>query len=285
MSGTLFLCATPIGNLSDITERVKLTLNEVDIVACEDTRNSLKLMNAFDVHTPLTSYHEFNKFDKAYTLIEKLREGKNVALITDAGTPAISDPGEVLVRMCLDEGIHVTSLPGACALITALTLSGLPTRRFCFEGFLPFEKKERRKILKEIEDESRTTIMYEAPHRLRQTLSELRNVCGDKRNIVLCRELTKKFEEVLRFTLSEAENYYETTEPKGEYVLVLDGKSEEEKQMETARSFENMTINEHMKIYEDKGIDHKEAMKMVAKDRGITKREVYSMLLEDKNEI
>lgn len=279
MSGTLYLCATPIGNLGDITSRVLDTLREVDVIAAEDTRNSLKLMNAYDIHTPLTSYHEFNKVEKAVTLIEQLKEGKNIALITDAGTPAISDPGEVLVKMCQEEGVPYTSLPGACACITALTLSGLPTRRFCFEGFLPFEKKERRQILSELESELRTIIMYEAPHRLKQTLSELLKTLGPDRRITLCRELTKKFEEAKATTIGEAVDFYENNDPRGEYVLVIEGMSlSEKKDKETAR-WEDISIEEHMAIYEGKGMDHKEAMKKVASDRGVSKRDIYAYLV------
>jgi 16S rRNA (cytidine1402-2'-O)-methyltransferase len=278
MAGKLYLCATPIGNLSDMTPRVVETLQMVDIIAAEDTRNSIKLLNHFDIHTPMTSYHEYNKVEKAYYLIEQMNMGKNVALITDAGTPAISDPGEVLVRMCQEAGIVVTSLPGAAACITALTLSGLSTRRFCFEGFLPFEKKEKKEILDDLKDESRTIILYEAPHRLVKTLNELYGALGD-RKITLCRELTKKFEQVCPTTLSEAVRMYEDKEPKGEYVLVLEGKSFEKQKKEQEADWQSISIEEHMEIYEKQGIDRKEAMKKVAKDRGISKRDVYQALL------
>jgi 16S rRNA (cytidine1402-2'-O)-methyltransferase len=226
----------------------------------------------------MTSYHEYNKVEKAYYLIEQMNMGKNVALITDAGTPAISDPGEVLVRMCQEAGIVVTSLPGAAACITALTLSGLSTRRFCFEGFLPFEKKEKKEILDDLKDESRTIILYEAPHRLVKTLNELYGALGD-RKITLCRELTKKFEQVCPTTLSEAVRMYEDKEPKGEYVLVLEGKSFEKQKKEQEADWQSISIEEHMEIYEKQGIDRKEAMKKVAKDRGISKRDVYQALL------
>ncbi len=278
MFGTLYLCATPIGNLNDCSPRVIETLGSVDLIAAEDTRNSIKLLNHFNINTPMTSYHEFNKVDKAYTLIGKLKEGSDIALITDAGTPAISDPGEVLVKMCQEEGIHVTSLPGPAALIVALTLSGLSTRRFCFEGFLSAEKKERRQVLDDLVDESRTIIIYEAPHHLKGTLKELYSTLGDRR-ITLCRELTKKFESVMPTTISGAMAYYEENDPRGEYVLVIEGKTFKEQKEELRQSYEDMTIEAHMKLYEDKGIDRKEAMKLVAKDRGVAKRDIYNALL------
>ena len=277
--GMLYLCATPIGNLSDITERVKETLADADIIAAEDTRNSLKLLNHFDIKTPLTSYHEHNKYDKAKELIEMMRCGKNVALVTDAGTPAISDPGQVLTDMCHKEGIRVTSLPGPCALITALTLSGFDARRFVFDGFLPPEKKERREVLGDLKNETRTIIIYEAPHHLKNTLSELQDALGD-RNIAICRELTKKFEEVKRMTLLQALSYYDKTEPKGEYVLIIDGKPRDQIKREQADKWNETDINEHMAMYESRGIERREAMKMVAADRGVTKREIYGKLLE-----
>ncbi len=278
MPGILYLCATPIGNLQDMSFRVLETLKSVDLIAAEDTRNSIKLLNHYDIHTPMTSYHEFNKYDKANVLIDELKSGKNIALITDAGTPAISDPGEVLVKMAREEGITVTSLPGPCALITALTLSGLPTRRFIFEGFLPKEKKERKEVLASLEKETRTVILYEAPHHLKGTLKELQEALGD-REIVLCRELTKKFEEVVTFTISSAAEYYESHEPKGEYVLVIRGMDEEELSALKKESFENLTIAEHVAMYEAQGMDRKEAMKKAAADRGISKRDVYQALL------
>ena len=278
MTGTLYLCATPIGNLNDMTPRVVETLQEVDVIAAEDTRNSIKLLNHFQIKTPMTSYHEYNKVEKADQLIRQLQEGKNIALITDAGTPAISDPGEVLVAKCQDAGISVTSLPGCCALITALTLSGLPARRFCFEGFLPSDKKEKKFILDELREETRTIILYEAPHHLKRTLSELYEVLGE-RKITLCRELTKRFETVFPTTLENALTYYEENEPKGEYVLVLSGKDPKQILQDKQQEWTEISLEEHMKIYEDQGIDHKEAMKKVAKDRGISKREVYQALL------
>lgn len=279
MTGTLYLCATPIGNLDDMTFRVLDTLREVDVIAAEDTRNSIKLLNRFEIKTPMTSYHEYNKVEKAEKLIAMLQEGKNIALITDAGTPAISDPGEVLVQMCHKNGVPVTSLPGACACITALTLSGLSTRRFCFEAFLPADKNERRDILADLKEESRTIILYEAPHHLKATLAELYDTLGE-RKITLCRELTKKFETIMPTTLSEAISFYEENEPKGEYVLVLEGKSIETRKEEKQKEWQQLSIEEHMDFYESQGMDRKEAMKKVAKDRGLSKRDVYQYLLE-----
>ncbi|MDO4188446.1 MAG: 16S rRNA (cytidine(1402)-2'-O)-methyltransferase [Lachnospiraceae bacterium] len=274
----LYICATPIGNLSDITPRVIDTLREVDLIAAEDTRNSIKLLNHFEIKTPMTSYHEYNKYDKADELVEKMQSGLNVAIITDAGTPAISDPGEVLVKKCHEAGIPVTSLPGACACITALTLSGLSTRRFAFEAFLPSDKKERREILSELELETRTIIIYEAPHHLLGTLEELSKSLGN-RNITLCKELTKKFESVNRTTIDSAIAYYTENTPKGEFVIVIEGKNREEIKFEKQASFEEMSIEDHMQMYLDKGIDKKEAMKLVAKDRGVSKRDIYNALL------
>lgn len=279
MVGKLFLCATPIGNLGDMTPRVLETLETVDLIAAEDTRNSLKLLNHFQIKTPMTSYHEYNKIDKAKYLIEQMLQGKNIALITDAGTPAISDPGEVLVAMCHEQNIIVTSLPGPAACITALTLSGLPTRRFCFEGFLPSDKKEKKNILEDLTKESRTIILYEAPHHLVRTLQELYATLGN-RKISLCRELTKKFETVMLTTLEDALKFYETEDPRGEYVLVVEGKSFAEFKKEEQNDWNNMSIEDHMSIYESKGISNKEAMKLVAKDRGVTKRDVYQYLLK-----
>ena len=280
MSGTLYLCATPIGNLEDITYRVLRTLKEVDLIAAEDTRNSIKLLNHFDIHTPMTSYHEFNKIEKAYQLVAKLKEGQNIALITDAGTPGISDPGEDIVRICYEEGVPVTSLPGAAACITALTMSGRPTRRFAFEAFLPREKKERAAVLEELKSETRTMIIYEAPHHLVKTITELFDTLGD-RQLTVCRELTKKHEEKLQTTFSSFLAYCETNEPRGEYVLIICGKSRDEITKEKQSSWEAMTIEEHMEHYESQGIDHKEAMKLVAKDRGVSKRDIYQALLEE----
>ena len=279
MSGTLYLCATPIGNLGDMTPRVVDTLKEADIIAAEDTRNSIKLLNHFDIHTPMTSYHEYNKVEKARSLVSQLQQGKNIALITDAGTPAISDPGEVLVKMCHNEGIPVTSLPGPAACITALTLSGLSTRRFCFEGFLPSEKKERAEILEELSGESRTIILYEAPHHLLKTLKDLEEAIGD-RAVTLCRELTKKHETTERTTIHKAIEKYENEDPRGEFVIVAEGKSRGEKRDEAIKEWEKMTIPEHIEHYEKQGIDHKEAMKLAARDRGVGKREIYAALIK-----
>ncbi|MEZ3477931.1 MAG: 16S rRNA (cytidine(1402)-2'-O)-methyltransferase [Lachnospiraceae bacterium] len=279
MAGKLYLCATPIGNLKDMTPRVVETLQMADLIAAEDTRNSIKLLNHFDIHTPMTSYHEYNKVEKAYALIDQMKQGKNVALITDAGTPAISDPGEVLVQKCQEAGIVVTSLPGAAACITALTLSGLSTRRFCFEGFLPADKKERKAVLEDLQKESRTILLYEAPHHLLRTLTELYEALGERR-LTLCRELTKKFEEVTPTTLGNALAMFETQPPRGEYVLVVEGKSLLEFRRQEELSWQEISIEAHMAQYEAQGIDHKEAMKRVAKDRGISKREVYQYLLE-----
>jgi len=280
MAGTLYLCATPIGNLEDMTFRVIRILKEVDLIAAEDTRNSIKLLNHFEIKTPMTSYHEYNKIEKGHKLIEKLQEGINIALITDAGTPGISDPGEELVKMCYEAGIEVTSLPGPAACITALTLSGLSTRRFAFEAFLPTDKRERQEILDELKEETRTIILYEAPHRLVKTLKELQEVFGIERKLTVCRELTKKHETAFRTTFAEAVSYYESTEPKGECVLVVEGKSREQIRQEAVDKWEEMSLSEHMDYYTGQGIDKKEAMKRVAKDRGMAKRDVYKALLE-----
>ena len=280
MAGKLYLCATPIGNLEDITMRVLRTLQEVDLIAAEDTRNSMKLLNHFEIKTPMTSYHEYNRIEKAPVLIAKMQEGTNIALITDAGTPGISDPGEDLVRLCYEAGIEVTSLPGACACVTALTLSGLGTRRFCFEAFLPMEKKERQEILNELKEETRTIIVYEAPHRLVRTLGELLEALGNRR-LTICRELTKKHETAFQTTLEEALEYYQEQEPRGECVLVLEGKSREQVRLEQQQSWESISIEEHMEQYLAKGMDRKEAMKQVAKDRGVSKRDIYQALLKE----
>ncbi len=277
--GTLYLCATPIGNLGDITERVLRTLESVDLIAAEDTRNTLRLLNHFGIKKPLTSYHEYNKYTKAEELVTKLHRGASIAVVTDAGTPAISDPGEAIAAMCLEQGIRVTSLPGACALITALTMSGMPARRFCFEGFLPADKKERRYVLTQLQREERTTILYEAPHHLRGTLQELYDNLGDRR-ITLCRELTKKFEEALPMTLASAIEYYGGNEPRGEYVLVLAGADRAALEEEKRRNFEEMTLEEHMALYTDQGLSRKDAMKKVAADRGVSKRDIYKELME-----
>lgn len=277
MTGTLYLCATPIGNLEDMTFRVIRTLKEVDLIAAEDTRNSIKLLNHFEIQTPMTSYHEYNKYEKGRKLVEKLLEGQNIALITDAGTPGISDPGEELVKMCYESGIPVTSLPGAAACITALTISGLSTRRFAFEAFLPSDKKEREQILKEMETETSTMIVYEAPHRLVKTLKLFLERLGN-RKITVCRELTKRHETALAVTLEEAVAHYEANPPKGECVLVIEGKSREEAREEERKQWEEMTIEDHMEVYTKQGMDKKSAMKAVAKDRGVSKRDIYQYL-------
>lgn len=278
MQGKLYLCATPIGNLEDITFRVLQTLKSVDLIAAEDTRHSIKLLNHFDIKTPMTSYHEYNKIEKARYLVDKMKEGLNIALITDAGTPGISDPGEELVRQCHEAGIELTSLPGPVACITALTISGLPTRRFCFEAFLPTDKKEKEWILNELKTETRTILIYEAPHHLLRTLKELYEALGD-RKATICRELTKKYETAFLTTLSEAIAYYEENEPKGECVIVLEGRSILELKEEEQLQWQEMSIQEHVEYYLSQGKEKKEAMKLAAKDRGLSKRDIYQALL------
>ncbi len=283
MAGILYLCATPIGNLEDMTFRAVRILREADLIAAEDTRNSIKLLSHFEIRTPMTSYHEYNKIEKGKKLTALLLEGKNIALITDAGTPGISDPGEELVKMCHEAGVTVTAVPGAAACVTALTISGLPTRRFAFEAFLPSDKKERREVLEELKDETRTIVIYEAPHRLVRTLEELLETLGD-RQVSVCRELTKKHETVCQATLEEARAYYRAHEPRGECVLVIRGRSREELRRESQRKWEELSLEEHMRYYTDQGADRKEAMKRVAKDRGISKREVYQALLRTEED-
>ena len=283
MQGILYLCATPIGNLEDMTFRAVRVLKEVDLIAAEDTRNSIRLLNHFDIHTPMTSYHEYNKFDKGRELVARLQEGKNVALITDAGMPGISDPGEELVKMCAEAGITVTALPGACACVTALTLSGLGTRRFAFEAFLPSDKKERRQALEGLKNETRTIVLYEAPHRLVRTLEELLETLGNRR-ISVCRELTKKHETIFRTELDKALAHYQAEEPRGECVLVIEGKPEEEILREKQDVWKEMTPEEHVGMYESQGIPRKEAMRMAAKDRGVSRREIYQALLAESGE-
>ena len=278
--GMLYLCATPIGNLEDITFRVLRTLKEVDIIAAEDTRNSIKLLNHFEIKTPMTSYHEYNKVEKARVLVDKMLSGKNVAVITDAGTPGISDPGEELVRQCHEAGINVTSLPGPAACITALTMSGRRTRRFAFEAFLPADKQERRQILDELKNETRTIIIYEAPHRLVKTLKELEGVLGSSRELTICKELTKRYENALLITLGGAVEYYGINEPRGEYVLVIEGKERSEIIKEQQSAWEDMSITDHVNMYINQGMDKKEAMKAAAKDRGVSKRDIYQALRE-----
>ena len=279
MAGTLYLCATPIGNLEDMTFRVIRTLKEVDLIAAEDTRNSIKLLNHFEIKTPMTSYHEYNKIEKGQKLVDKLLEGQNIALITDAGTPGISDPGEELVRIALEEGIHVTSLPGAAACITALTMSGQPTRRFAFEAFLPPEKKERRQIIDGLKFETRTIVIYEAPHRIAKTLKELSDSLGD-RNVTICRELTKKHETFFKTNLSDAASHYEENEAKGECIIVIEGLSCEELKIQEQQRWQDMSIDEHLKMYMEDGVPKKEAAKMVARDRGMSKRDIYEYTID-----
>lgn len=278
MPGKLYLCATPIGNLEDITFRVIRTLKEVDLIAAEDTRHSIKLLNHYEIKTPMTSYHEFNKKEKGPKLIEQLLQGVSIALITDAGTPGISDPGEDLVKLSIEAGIEVTSIPGPVACITALTLSGLSTRRFAFEAFLPSDKKDKQQVLKELQNETRTIILYEAPHRLLKTLKALSDVLGD-RKITIVKELTKKFENASTFTILEALKYYSEEEPKGEFVLVIEGKPREEMIKEEQEQWSSMSLKEHMNLYLKQGMNKKEAMKAVSLDRGVSKRDIYQQLL------
>ena len=280
MYGTLYLVATPIGNLDDMSFRAVKTLKEVDLIAAEDTRNSKKLLSAFEISTPMTSYHEYNKIDKGHELIAKLQAGQNIALITDAGMPGISDPGEELVAMAHAAGVTVSIVPGACAAVSALVLSGLPTRRFTFEAFLPTDNKPRRNMLSELKQEHRTIVLYEAPHRLQKTLADLLEALGNRR-ISIVKELTKKHETVMRTDLNGAVEYFKDNEPKGEYVLVLEGRSLKELKEEEVKSWEEMSIEEHMDFYEKQGLDRKEAMKKVAADRGVGKREIYAMLVKN----
>ncbi len=282
MAGQLYLCATPIGNLEDMTYRVIKTLKEVDLIAAEDTRNTIKLLNHFDISTKMTSYHEFNKIEKAKYLVDKMLEGKNIALVTDAGTPGISDPGEEIVRQCYEAGICVTSLPGACAAVTALSMCGLSTRRFAFEAFLPPDKKERKRILQCLASETRTIILYEAPHRLTKTLEELFEALGE-RDMTLCKELTKRHERVYRMKISEAIAYFKEEAPRGEFVLLIEGKSIAKIEEERQKQWEELSIAEHMEVYISKGMSKKEAMKEVAKDRGVSKRDIYQYLLEEES--
>lgn len=274
MSGKLYLCATPIGNLEDITFRAVKVLESVDLIAAEDTRHTRKLLNHYEIKAKLTSYHEHNKYEKADELVQKMLAGATIALVTDAGTPGISDPGEELVKKCYEAGIEVTSLPGASAVVTALSMCGLSSRRFVFEGFLPAEKKERREALGRLADETRTIVLYEAPHHVLATLRELEQLLG-ARQIRILRELTKIHESILAFTLSEAVRYFEQTEPKGEMVLVIEGKDKEEILEASRREWDQISMKEHVQKYLSQGLSEKDAMKQVAKDRGISKRDVY----------
>ena len=278
MQGKLYLCATPIGNMEDMTYRAVRVLSEVDLIAAEDTRNSIKILNHYNIKTPMTSYHEHNKIEKAEYLVGQMLEGKNVALITDAGTPGISDPGEELVKMCYRDGIEVTSLPGAAACIDALAISGLSTRRFCFEAFLPTDKKKRQRVLEELKQETRTIVIYEAPHHLVKTLELLQETLGE-RNISLCRELTKRYETVYRDTIGRAISYYKENEPKGEFVLVIEGRSFKDIEEEARKAWDDLSVEDHLQMYMDRGMTKKEAMKQVAEDRGVPKREIYKMTL------
>lgn len=279
-SGILYLCATPIGNLEDITLRTLRILKEVDLIAAEDTRHSLKLLNHFGIKTPMTSYHEHNKMEKARYLVEQMLKGLSVALITDAGTPGISDPGEELVRQCYEAGVPLTALPGPAACITALITSGLETRRFCFEAFLPYDKKERERVFAKLGEETRTIVLYEAPHHLRKTLAELKQVLGAGRRLTVCRELTKRFEERLSLTLEEAVDYYGQNEPKGEFVLVIRGRNPRELEEEKQKEWETVSLEDHLQQYLDQGLSKKEAMKQMAKDRGVSKRDIYQRLID-----
>lgn len=279
MTGKLYLCATPIGNLEDMSYRAVKTLKEADLIAAEDTRHSIKLLNHFEIKTPMTSYHEYNKVDKAKILVEKMLQGVNVALITDAGTPGISDPGEELVEQAAKAGIEISPVPGPAACICALIMSGLGTRRFCFEAFLPADKKERSVVLDELKNETRTIVIHEAPHHLLKTLKELLEILGDRR-ISICKEITKKYEDVNRTSIAKAVEYYENNPPRGEYVLVIEGRDRKEIEDMKQRQWDDISVKEHFDMYIEKGMDRKEAMKAVAKDRGMGKREVYSMLLE-----
>ena len=278
--GKLYICATPIGNLGDMTPRAVEALKSVDLIAAEDTRNSIRLLNHFDIHTPMTSYHEYNRFEKADELVAKMLQGTKVAVITDAGTPCILDPGEVLVQKCVEAGIPVTSLPGPSAVITALTLSGFSVRRFVFEGFLPPKpkKRDRAEALDRLKAETGAIVLYEAPHHLKETLKELEAALGPDRRIALCREMTKLHEEVVRTTIREAIEL----EPRGEYVLVIEGADPEKLQAETAARFDELSLEEHVQSYIDQGLDRKEAMKAAAKDRGLSRRDVYNALLKSE---
>lgn len=270
MNGTLYLCATPIGNLGDVSARCLEVFNNVDLIACEDTRRTVQLLNYFNIQKPLTSYHEHNKREKGEYIIGLLREGKNVALVSDAGTPAISDPGEDLVKLCAENGLTVTSIPGCVAGVNALILSGLPTRRFAFEGFLSVNKRHRKEHLESVKNDTHTLIFYEAPHKLIYTLADMLEILGD-RKIALVRELTKIHEEVIRTTLAEAQSLYTEKPPKGEFVIIIEGAKEEE----CEKWWENISVCEHVEKYIKDGYDAKEAVKLTAKERGIPKREVY----------
>lgn len=275
MAGTLYLCATPIGNLEDITLRGIRILKEVDIVAAEDTRQSIKLLNHFEIKKPLISYHEHNKQEKGKELVDMLLEGKNIALVSDAGMPAISDPGEDLVRLCIEKEIPIVPIPGASASLTALIISGLSTRSFCFEGFLPSNKKEKREKLEQLVSETRTIILYESPHRIKDTVKELQQYLGESRKASVSRELTKKFEETIRGTLAEISDLLQQRDIKGEFVIVIEGIDIKELVESEVKKWDNITIQEHILMYVEQGFDKKEAIKKVAEDRKLPKKEVY----------
>ncbi len=278
--GALFLCATPIGNLEDITLRVLRTLKEVDIIAAEDTRHTKKLLNHFEIHKPLISYYEHNKVEKGKYLITQLEQGKNIALVSDAGTPAISDPGEDLVRLCITRDINVTSLPGPVAAISALILSGMSTKRFSFEGFISVSKKTRKEHLNALKNDTRTLIFYEAPHKLIGTLKDMIHVFGN-RKVAIARELTKKFEEIIRCTLEEAIEKFDKQSPKGEFVIIIEGTNKQQLIEQKQKQWEDISVSQHIEMYCSQGLMNKEALKKVAKDRGISKREVYAWQLKE----
>ena len=280
-AGTLYLVGTPIGNLKDMSYRALEVLESVDLIAAEDTRNTVKLLNHHNISTPLSSYHEHNKIKRSRELIDKLKSGSSLALVSDAGMPAISDPGEDLVAAAYEEGISVSVVPGACAFVSAVAISGLSSRRFVFEGFLPFDKKERRQVLEDLGKEKRTVVLYEAPHKLLKTLKDIAEVIEEDRKISIVRELTKLHEEVLNTTLKEAIRLYEEGIKiiRGEYVIVINARDEESIRKEEEKRWEDLSLEEHMKIYEDKGLDRKAAMKSVAMDRNVSKREIYNKLL------
>ena len=273
--GTLYLVATPIGNLADLSDRAYKVLSEVDFIAAEDTRNTGKLLSAIGISKSMVSYYEHNKKSSGEHILKRLSEGQSCALVTDAGTPAISDPGEDIVRECIEAGIKVTSVPGAAAVIVALTLSGMNTRRFCFEGFLPVKGRERKEMLTELSTEKRTLVLYEAPHKLKNTLDDLLEYFGADRRIALCRELTKLNEEVMRTTLAEAVEYYSQNDPRGEYVLVLEGAKGEA----TGAFWQDMTVEAHIEYYISQGMKKMDAIKQVAKDRGVPKNEIYKQTI------
>ena len=272
MEGKLFLCPTPIGNLEDITQRVLNTLREVELIAAEDTRNSLNLLRHFSITTPMISYHQHNERERTEELVGRLKDGLQLALITDAGMPGISDPGQILVHRCHEEGIEVTALPGPCAFVTALALSGLDSRRFTFEGFLPHDKKEREPVLERLRSAVQTTIFYEAPHRLVRTLQVLAEAAGD-RPAAAVRELTKRYEEVRLQPLAQLAAYYADNEPRGEFVILIEGRTLQEAREEEQREWQSLSLVEHMARYVH--LPEKEAMKEVARERGLSRREIY----------